>query len=126
MRKKQTKVVKYRLFAAGYNARTLEIAMETPFARISNGYILLYKQGDAPEGYKELTPEIVEILTKEEKKWLQEANIAIMQMFLREHEDEARKGMIAFGKRFERELKAEVLKETEGKGHAQQETASDA
>ena len=126
MQKKRTKVVEYRLFAAGYNARTLQIAMETPFARISNGYILLYKQGEAPEGYKELTPEILEILTKDEREWLQDVNLALMQDFLKAHQEEARKGMIAFGKKFEKELKAELEKGTEAGTHAQQNAAGGA
>lgn len=126
MQKKQTKVVEYRLFAAGVNARTLQIAMETPFARIRNGYILLYKQGEAPDGYKELTPEIMEILTKDEREWLQEVNLAIMQDFLKAHQEEARKGMIAFGKKFEKELKAELERGTEAGTHAQQDAAGGA
>lgn len=126
MQKKDTKVAKYRLFAAAFNAETARIAMETPFARISNGYILLYKQGGAPAGYKELTPEILEILTKDEKGWLQEVNLAIMQEFLQKHEKEARKGMIAFGKRFDKELKAEMSKGTEAGQDAQQSAAGGA
>lgn len=123
MQKKNTKVVKYRLFAAAFSAETARIAMETPFARISNGYILLYKQGGAPDGYKELTPEIMEILTKDEKEWLREVNLAIMQEFLQKHERQARKAMIAFRKRFEKELKAEAEKGTEAGAYAQQDAA---
>lgn len=126
MQEKQTKVIQYRLFAAAFNPDTAQIAMETPFSRISNGYILLYKRGKAPKGYKELTPEILEILTKDELDWLRDVNIAVMQEFLQEHEEEARKGMIAFGQRFEEELKAEMEKETEAGTHAQQDAAGGA
>lgn len=121
MRRKQTKVEKYKLFAAICNADTMRIALETPYSRVSNGYILLYKQGDAPAGYKEMTPEILEILTDDEKKWLKDVNLAIIQLFLQEHKEEARKGMLAFGKRFERELQSEVEKRTEAAKDAQQE-----
>lgn len=121
MQEKQTKVEKYKLFAAICNAETMRIALETPYSRVSNGYILLYKQGDAPAGYKEMTPEILEILTDDEKKWLKDVNLAIIQLFLQEHKEEARKGMLAFGKRFERELQSEVEKRTEAAKDAQQE-----
>lgn len=126
MQEKQTKVIQYRLFAAAFNPDTAQIAMETPFSRISNGYILLYKRGKAPKGYKELTPEILEILTSDEKNWLQEVNIAIMQDYLRTHQEEARKSMVAFGERFEKELKAELSKGTEAGQHAQQSAAGGA
>lgn len=126
MQNKQTKVIQYRLFAAAISPRAIQIAMETPFSRISNGYILLYKRGKAPEGYKELTPEIIEILTNDEKDWLQEANTAIMQDYFRSHQEEAHKGMIAFGERFEKELRAEMSKGTEAGVHAQQNAAGGA
>lgn len=126
MQEKDTKVVEYKLYAAACTGKTMKTAMMTPFARISNGYILLYTKGDAPEGYKELTPAILEILTKDELDWLRDVNIAVMQEFLQEHEEEARKGMIAFGQRFEEELKAEMEKETEAGTHAQQDAAGGA
>lgn len=118
MQKKHTKVVKYRLFAALCNEATMRIAMETPFSRVSNGYILLYKRGGAPEGYKELTDKMTELLTKEEKEWLQEVNLEIMQEFAAKHAEAQKKGIIDFGKRFERALRAQLEKETEAAGHA--------
>lgn len=111
--KKHTKVQKYRLFAARCSAETMEIAMETPYARIANGYILLYKPGKCPEGYAELTDKADELLNDTEKAWLRETNLAILEAFAQKHQEAARKGMIAFGKRFEKELQAEIRKETE-------------
>lgn len=124
--KKNTEVVKYRLFAALSNAETLKIALETAYARVANGYILLYKRGKAPKGYKELTEKMLELLTAEERAWLQSVNIAVMQEFVRKHEKEARRGMIAFGKRFEEELKAEAEKGTEAENNAQESAAGGA
>ena len=113
IQKKKTKVRKYRLFAAKCTQQTVEIAMNTPYARIANGYILLYKSGKAPEGYTEMTDKAEELLSDTEKAWLRETNLAIMEEFLKKNAQAARRGMIAFGKRFRENLEKEMTREAE-------------
>lgn len=110
---KRMKTLRYRLYGALPCPATLAIAMETPYARIGNGYILLYKRGVAPEGFIELTKNIVEGLTADEKEWLREVNYAIMAEFIAKHEAAQKRGIIAFAKRFEKELQAETDKRME-------------
>lgn len=113
IRENRMKTVRYRLYGAIPNGSTLIIAMETPYARIGNGYILLYKRGAAPEGFVELTKSLIEGLTADEKDWLREVNYAIMAEFITKHEAAQKRGIVEFAKRFEEELQAETSKAME-------------
>lgn len=101
------KTVRYRLYAAKLGRETIREAIENPLSRISGGYALIYKQGKAPEGYREVIGEAVGLLTETDREWLKDANMAIMLKFAKEHTEARRKGIRDFAARFERELEAE-------------------
>lgn len=117
MSQKKAAKENYRLYAAMLNEKTMRAALETPYARISGGYALIYKRGKAPDGYREMTGKALGLLTDAEKQWLEETNIAIMEQFVKKHEEAQKRGIRKFAARFEEELRAE-RERLEGKGNA--------
>ena len=117
MSQTKMRIEKYRLYAALLNEKTMRIAIETPYARISKNYALIYKRGNAPEGYKEIPEKAMPLLTQEEKQWLQETNVAVMTAFAEKHQKAQKRGIRKFAARFEEELRAE-RKKMEDEHHA--------
>ena len=110
MSPKKTKVIKYRLYAAKTDQSTVKTAFEAEWSRICGRYVLVYKRGKAPEGFKEIAGKAMEMLTDADRQWVQETNAGIMMRFAAEHEDAQRRGVRKFARRFEDELKAERKK----------------
>lgn len=104
------KTLKYRLYAAVAKPETLEIAMSTAYARVNGGYILVYKKGKAPVGYKEVTEPALHMLSEDDRKWLDDINVTIMEAFALEHAESEEKGIKKFAERFEEALKAQRRK----------------
>lgn len=98
------KNIKYRLYAAAYSEKALRVALDQPYARVTGDYVLLYKRGAAPDGFKQMTGEEIGYLSQADLKWLQETNIGIMELFVKEHVQEAERA----GKKYLEDLRGEL------------------
>lgn len=103
-------VKKYHLYVGVLNTKTIQQAMEESFVRASQTHILIYKEGECPEGFKEITDENIYLLPSADIKWLCEVNIELMKQFRADHEEECRRAEEQFVKDFETELEAEKRK----------------
>lgn len=102
--------IAYKLYCARCCESTFLKSLEYQYARVSDGHILVYKTGRAPKGFVEVSKEALALLTEAERDWLKEANIHIMQEYVKAHQAEAQRSMMRFAEDLERELAAEAAK----------------
>lgn len=103
------KNIRFRLCAAPYNEKSVKTALNQAYARVTGDYVLLYKRGSVPDGFKEVTDKQIPFLQKSDLTWLREANMAIMEAFVHQHAQEAEES----GKKFVQELRKELEAERE-------------
>lgn len=101
---------RYRLYAAKNTEKNASYAFEVDYFRITEHYILVYKRGKSPEGYKEIRESDTGLLSESDLAWLRETNIAIMQDYMVRHDTECRRAQEKFLSRFRKELEAERKK----------------
>lgn len=104
------KTEKYHLYIAPFNQESVEVALSEAYSKASKTYVLVYKKGKKPEGYKEITDENVHLLPKADRKWLLEVNVEVMKAFVEKHKQEAERAQKNFLEEFERELDNERKK----------------
>ena len=101
------KTEKYRLFVAPFNSETAKEALDEPYARATNTHVLIYKKGKKPDGYKEMKDADLHFLPQKDRKWLQDVNMILMQMFLVENQEKSKEADKKFFAEFEKELEKE-------------------
>lgn len=101
------KLKQYKLYAAVTSPKTIEVAMNTPYARINGRYTLVYKTGRCPGGFKRVTEPALSMLTDDDRKWIDEVNLAILEEFSMEYQDAVNKGVKVFADRFDATLKTQ-------------------
>lgn len=88
---------RYRLFALPLTAENIMAAANERFSRATPspepGYVLIYSNGDAPEGAKEITDEHVDLLSAQDARWLLGNAATLAAEELEKHKTEALKGM---------------------------------
>lgn len=102
---------KYRLFAMRPTAENQEKAAGMRFARMTQGYILVYTAGEAPAQSVELAGENLRRMTAADEEWLIRCNATLIQEETEAHRDEIRAAVSAKIARLERELAAEAARE---------------
>jgi hypothetical protein len=99
----------YKLFLAPYSESAMEKAMEMPFSRATNHYVLIYKRGNKPgPEFKQLGLPQIRLLGKRDMEWLQEVNTEIAMDFLRRHSTEEKRAAEKFLTDFQKELETEM------------------
>ena len=101
------KTEKYRLYIGTLTEANINIALNEAYSRATRTHVLIYKKGKAPDGFKEITDVDVFRLPASDQKWLQEVNVEIMRLFLKQHAEEERKAERKFLTEFEKELAKE-------------------
>lgn len=101
------KTEKYRLYIGTLTEANINLALNEAYSRAMRTHVLIYKKGKAPDGFKEITDVDVFRLPVSDQKWLQEVNVEVMRLFLKQHAEEERKAERKFLTEFEKELAKE-------------------
>ncbi len=100
--------IRYRLYALSVDKNGMEQAAEQRFSRITPFYILVYVNGDAPEGAVEITQTETHRLSKQDERWLLDCNVVILAEAARKHEKDIAADMSRRLDRLEAALKHEM------------------
>lgn len=112
---------KYRLFANKVTEETNNIAYKERFSRITKNYILIYKVGNKPSGWMEITEENSKSLSASDKQWLRDANIVIINEEMQTREQQALENLQNKLNVLETELEAELAKEVSDRNGTESE-----
>lgn len=101
------KTEKYHLYIGMLNPENINTALNEAYSRATKTHVLIYKQGKAPEGFKEIKETDMFRLPNSDLEWLKEVNMAVIQKFMIQHEAEKRRAEKKFLEEFEKELQKE-------------------
>lgn len=99
----------YYLYVGMLNPESIKVGLDESFSKVTKTHVLVYKKGKCPNGFKEISGVDYYRLPMSDRKWVQEANTAIMRLFLMEHKEEEERA----GKKFLEDLERELQKEDE-------------
>lgn len=80
--------IRYRLYAINSDAENVRRASGERFCRITPFYILIYTDGEIPEGGIEMTQTETHRLSARDEQWLRDCNIVILAEQAKIHEAE--------------------------------------
>ena len=99
---------KYALYAMPLTAENILAAANERFSRATPtpepGYVLVYTDGDQPNGSREITAEQADLLTAADARWLMDCGAALSAEALEKHKTEIFKGLSEDLENLEREL----------------------
>lgn len=98
---------RYHLYVGMLNPISIKIGLDEAYSKVTKTHVLIYKKGECPKGFKEIAGADYYRLPMSDRKWVQEANAAIMRLFLMEHREEEERAGKKFLEDFERELQKE-------------------
>ena len=87
----------YKLYALPLTTENILIAAEERFSRATPtpepGYVLIYTNGNKPEGAKEIKAEHAELLSPADARWLLDTGAALVAEEIEKHKPEILKGL---------------------------------
>ncbi len=105
----QRQAVVYRLFAMSTNDKTVAVATQYRFQRITPNYTLIYGT-EEPDGVKfaEITAEELHNLSRKDFQWLEDANLVLIREFEEEHREAQGKAFKQFIEELDKNIKEEL------------------
>ena len=99
----------YRLYALPLTATNINIASKARFSRATPspvpGYVLIYTEGEKPDGAMEITKEQVNLLSPADERWLFDSNAALIAEQIELHKPDILGGLAESIDALETELK---------------------
>lgn len=102
-----------KLYALAYSEESVKAAVQERFSRISDGYVLIYTDAEAPEKSAEIGKGDAWRLNERERDWLRECNLVIIAEALKRNEEKIAADMRRRMERLEEALRVEREKQEE-------------
>lgn len=81
-------IIPYRLYALSVSRKTVALVAQERFARVTPYYVLIYTQGEKPEGAIEIADGEEKRLSDQDERWLIDCAIVILAEEIEKHKPE--------------------------------------